>query len=163
MTAVSTAINTKSLTTVDQFKAFAGEVLEVKNAVGKVFNTTESGSMVQATLQDLNAVSLGFGRLAGLPPKIQDSITKAFNTISGLGKELGAANVVNNTAGFKAQMIQNLSKNIGSQIQAAADKAAASGVDKSASKDQINAMCDSFKQLNAGSPPSAITTVKACS
>ncbi|MCX6108928.1 MAG: tetratricopeptide repeat protein [Proteobacteria bacterium] len=163
LTAVSTSINTKSLTTVDEFKAFAGQVLEVKNAVGKVFNTTETGSMVQATLQDLNAVSLGFGRLAGIPPKLQDSITKAFNTISGLGKELGAANVVNNTAGFKAQMIQNLSKNIGSQIQAASDKAAASGVDKTASKAQIQAMCDSYAKLNAGSPPSATTTVKACS
>ena len=163
LTAISTSINTKSLTTVDEFKAFASQVLEVKNAVGKVFNTAETGSMVQATLQDLNAVSLGFGRLAGIPAKVQDSITKAFNTISGLGKELGAANVVNNTAGFKAQMIQNLSKNIGSQIQAAADKAAASGIDKSASNDQISAMCDSFKQLNAGSPPSATTTVKACS
>ena len=163
LTSISTDINDPKktvVTTVAEFTAFAAKVLEVKNAVNKVFNTTDSGSMVQATLQDLNSVILGFGRLAGIPASVQDSITKSFASISSLGKELGTVNAATNTAGFKAQMIQEMSKSIGAQIQSASDKAAASGIDKTVSKAQITAMCDSFDKLNQGAPPSLIAAAK---
>jgi len=103
---------------------------------------------------------LGFGRLAGVPASVQDSITKSFASISSLGKEIGTVSAVTNTAGFKAQMIQEMSKSIGAQIQSASDKAVASGIDKTVSKAQITAMCDSFDKLNQGAPPSLIAAAK---
>ncbi len=145
--AASAKIDSSNIQGIEGFANFAKDVLEIKNAVGKIF-VTSSGSMVQEALMDLSAVSNAFGKIAGMPDSMTKVITNSYASIQKAGKELGGngSDVTTNSQAFKSQMTETLSKTVSTKI----DKAASSlGTSKDTAEGQasLQSMCASYAQL----------------
>jgi hypothetical protein len=125
LTAVSATVNQTQQVDAANFANFVNEVVEVKNAINAVFDTSDSNAMLQATLEDLTMVTDAFDALQGLPTSVTSQITGAFSQLNTLSQNLGGNNVSGNTKALKTQFTSTLANGIGSQIDKAADKAAA--------------------------------------
>ncbi len=116
---------------------------EIVAATDKVFDASNSKSMTQTTLTDLQMVSLGFAKIANMPANIQSSITSAFTEITNVSKQAsGGISAANNAKAFKTQVTTTLTKSLSSKIQSAATGG-------KASTEQISKLCTSYSQLTA--------------
>ncbi len=94
---------------------FVSKVTELKNATDAVFDTTNSDSMLRATLNDLTAVTLAFDQITGLPEGIKNRIVNAFKKINEVGDTLGGGSA-NNAGALKGQMTEKFAKTVGGKV-----------------------------------------------
>ena len=146
--ASSSYVDSANIRGVDGFAKFASDVLEIKNAVGKVFVTSDK-SMLQEALMDLSAVSKAFGKIAGMPTSMTNVINSSYESIQKAGKELGGSGneVTSNSQAFKSQMTETLSKTVSTKIDKAVSGLTAEQKASAEGQASLQSMCASYAQL----------------
>ncbi len=157
----SNSINTKDYGT--DIPLFVANVSEMKNAVDLVFDTSEN-TMITATLLNLEAVSLAFAAIAGLPEGITAQITKSLEELKKVSTTLGSTGVEGNTQALKGQMTEKFATVVGEKITAVTDsnpvlkdktytQLAATLPADDPKLAQLASMCQGYDSLAKGLPP----------
>lgn len=174
----STTIDQSQFTGANALDSFVAKVSEIKNATDAVFDTANSDSMLRATLNDLNAVTLAFDQIAGLPEGIKNRIVTALKKINEVGATFGGG-AENNAGALKGQMTEKFAKTVGGKVDKVVDEqfaqaSKASGQDiktqkdleklppeqKTAITDNITKACTSYDTLAKGLPADKVESNK---
>lgn len=174
----STTIDTTQFSGANALDEFVSKVSEIKNATDLVFDSASSDSMLRATLNDLNAVTLAFDEIAGLPDGIKSRITSALKKINEVGDTLGGG-AENDAGALKGQMTEKFAKTVGGKVDKVVDEqfsqaSKAAGVEiktqadldklpaeqKQSITDNITKACTSYDTLAKGLPTEKVTQNK---
>lgn len=117
----SSTIDTTQFSGANALDEFVSKVSEIKNATDLVFDSASSDSMLRATLNDLNAVTLAFDQIAGLPEGIKNRIVNALKKINEVGDTLGGG-AENNAGALKGQMTEKFAKTVGGKVDKVVDE-----------------------------------------
>lgn len=166
--AASDIINTKDYG--QDIGSFVSEVLEMKNAVDAVFDTSSSDSMITGTLLNLDIVNRAFGAISGLPAGITEKISQSLNQLNKVSESLGETGVQGNTNALKGQMTEKFAGVIGEKITKVAasnpmlagktykqleddDNPAITPEQKTTALGQVASMCKGYDAMAKGLPP----------
>lgn len=166
----SAALSAQANTSVDKVVA---QVEEVQSAIGLVFDTENTNSMISQTLYDLNAVSGAFDAIAGLPDSVKKEISKIIDGVKTVGKTISGAG--GETKALKTRLLESVTTAVAkktSETIASVVKQAGGPTDPNAitpdvvagldpaSREQIGKLCSSYDALTKDSPAATIAASK---
>lgn len=114
---------------------------EIVNLVNVILPTSPeeaADSMLTAVFNDMEAASLGFGQIDGVPEDLTKSINEALSKLKASSSSIGNANQNNNAAALKDQLLDKLTTKIRDEMTKR---------DSEFSAEQKTKACDAYKSI----------------
>ncbi len=131
----------------ENFSLAAQGLENVKEDIDTILSTAD-GSMLNATLSNLRAVSKGFAAIAGIPDDLTAKIDKAIDSVGGIAEEFGSQSTK-----LEQQMNEKLTKNLKKNIekfnqQLVTDAEGEVSAEELAERqDEVKEVCDVYQNI----------------